>query len=256
MPTNCQVCSGEANSEREITCDFCKDVVHSTCSGLTRNEILCLKAIDRKISFYCTNCNNLKTQVSQLGDIVEKVASLEAKVRELNNLLAQNTFNPNNPKQVSPTEDLISELQERQRREKNIVIFNVEESSKETSSEKRAEDENKVREYIQSLKVNGVNVTNINAYRLGKPSANKIRPIKVILNSSYDAIQILKNKKNNNTGIKVNSDQTPMQREYLRKLQDDLRQMEANGERNKTIKYVNNIPKIIAITHGHQNNLN
>lgn len=39
-----------------------------------------------------------------------------------------------------------------------------------------------------------------------------------------------------------------MQRNYLKKLQDELHQLQKNGDHNKTIKYINNIPKIVPAT--------
>lgn len=41
------------------------------------------------------------------------------------------------------------------------------------------------------------------------------------------------------------ADQTLKQREYLKKIQNELKELERAGHCDKTIKYVDNVPKIV-----------
>lgn len=247
MANKCQVCDQTAQPDKEIICDFCKDAVHTICSGLSRIEIQCLKTKDRRISYYCLNCNSLKNQIAQLKDISSKVASLENELKNLKSCLSEKNTNIENNSTNLCAEDFISELQDRQNRAHNIIVFNVAESLQQNINDRRADDEANIKDILQVFEDNEIDLSNLKMFRLGSRIDGRNRPIKVCLKNPADVLRILKNKnKLRNPIIKIYNDMTPMQREHLKKLQEELRALRNAGDHTKTIKYINNVPKIVS----------
>lgn len=58
-------------------------------------------------------------------------------------------------------------------------------------------------------------------------------------------MEILRNKKKIQSNIKIHADSTLMQRQYLKEIQTQLRKLENDGITDKTIKFIDNIPKIV-----------
>jgi hypothetical protein len=80
---------------------------------------------------------------------------------------------------------------------------------------------------------------------LGKYNGSN-RPIKVILDSEEQAMNILRSKlKLSSQHIKMFGDQTIMQRDTFRELKQELIDRKSRGETDISIKYVRGVPKII-----------
>ncbi|KAJ3651975.1 hypothetical protein Zmor_017979 [Zophobas morio] len=87
-------------------------------------------------------------------------------------------------------DDVLSEIDEHNAKEKNIIIFNMNES------ESAAGDLNLVNDIFKHLDVK-VDTGKIGIFRLGKErSEDKIRPLKIVLNSKDEVGLILKKSKN------------------------------------------------------------
>ncbi|KAK9754638.1 hypothetical protein QE152_g1166 [Popillia japonica] len=134
--------------------------------------------------------------------------------------------------------NIIEELQDRQARESNIIIFNLSKSN----NPNQEETENVIK-ILNSID-NTVNVTNLQLTRLGKFTHEKKRPIKVTLFSKADVLKILKNKKKTDSTIKIQADLTLMQRQYLVELRSKLSDLNKSGA-NKTIRYIRGKPQIV-----------
>ena len=86
----------------------------------------------------------------------------------------------------------------------------------------------------------------ISAFRFPKSLDNKPRPLKVTFDDESVALSVLRNastfaKKN----ITVKNDLTLNQRQYHESVRADLNKRISEGESNLTIRYVDNIPKIV-----------
>lgn len=138
---------------------------------------------------------------------------------------------------------IIDELEDRRNREKNVIIFNLEEAEGENLSDRQSHESNKVTELISSID-DTVDLNNIKYVRLGKYSLDKMRPLKVILSSKDDALKILKSRRKAGEPLKINSDLTPMQRNHLSALRLQLEELNNNGA-NKAIRYVKGKPQIV-----------
>ncbi|KAK5649431.1 hypothetical protein RI129_000460 [Pyrocoelia pectoralis] len=241
MPTKCALCSNNVNPEKEITCDTCGICIHSTCSDLSRAEVQCVLAKDRHISFNCKTC---KKKSTELTNLVTTIEALRKEIEVLKDQVSLNT--QNNSRNIYEKEEIVNEIAERQRRATNIIVFGLPVSEADDVSQSKVNDNSKVTKVIGALA--SVPYDNVKAFRIGRPRTdNKPRPVKVVLKSVNEAISILKNKHKlrdhhlyNN--LNIAADQTPMQREYLNTLRDELLK---KGDPNLTIRYINNIPKIV-----------
>ncbi|KAG5876173.1 hypothetical protein JTB14_017882 [Gonioctena quinquepunctata] len=128
----------------------------------------------------------------------------------------------------------------RMEREKNVIIFGIEETLEIDSIVKDVTAPN-------TVKI-------INTTRLGKPAEYRERPVEVELLNSQDVVAVLRNKskvpKHLFPNIKISSDKTPLQIQELKALHKELdeKKKTAEGKYNYAIKYINNIPKIVTIS--------
>lgn len=146
-------------------------------------------------------------------------------------------------------ENIVSELQDRAQREKNIILVGL----KEPLSSVR----------LERIKMEKIAVTQVltkcypgcpdpvKIIRLGKYNSEKHRPLKVCFENTITRTQILRNK-SMIPDIKVYADQTPLQQEHFKELRLLLQKRQLEGESDIGIKYHNGVPKIMKL---HQKNL-
>ncbi|KAK5644971.1 hypothetical protein RI129_006271 [Pyrocoelia pectoralis] len=183
-------------------------------------------------AFHCDKCTLEKLQV---GELFKIITTLQSEISELKLKLQSPQLD-----NISPgvTEELINEITERQRRASNVIIFNVKESD---------DDTNVINEIVNT--VGGIDTTKLRFFRLGKPTQNKNRPVKILFNGELDAKNVLRNKPkilNKFRDYRIASDQTPSQRNYINELRRTLLSRQEKGETNITIKYIHGIPKIVS----------
>ena len=87
-------------------------------------------------------------------------------------------------------------------------------------------------------------IDNFSIKRLGRKNSSKPRPLCITFNSPSIPIKILKNKHKYSGSARISNDSTVKQRAFLNDLRVKLRDM---NDQNKTIRYVNGIPKIVMI---------
>lgn len=188
---------------------------------------------------------NLKSQITTLTQTVKqnegKITCLQTEIQQLKT--APTASFPSLAK-PAPYENLIFELQERAERSKNIVIAGLAEKHSVNSVERQENDRREVENIIKSINPNCKEVERV--IRLGKYENNKIRPLKVCFASHETVKIILRNKLNVKLdGVRIYSDQTPQQQQFMINLKKELQQRQESGEEDLTIKYIKGIPKII-----------
>ncbi|CAG4956291.1 unnamed protein product [Parnassius apollo] len=175
-----------------------------------------LKTIARVVSFLCVDCKSL---MAQIPNIMKQLEELTKEVHHLR--LRQNML---------VTEGAIQELAERTKRANNIIIYDVPESTSDKPLQRQGHDKEECRKIITCVSKK-VSCDNVKLFRLGKFQAGAPpRPIKVVMKSKNDAIEILRNKTKLDKPSNIKSDQTAMQREYLKYLRDELENRTNNGE--------------------------
>ena len=138
-------------------------------------------------------------------------------------------------------DDIINEIMERQQKAVNIIVYNLPESGKETSTERANDDVDKC---IDIIKKKTPNVTIVKCSRLGKPNKDCPRLIKLQLPSADQVLQVLKSYKVENN-IYLNRDLTIKQRNYTYNIRKEFRSRKAKGENDIVLKYSNGMPKIV-----------
>lgn len=237
MP-KCSKCLADKNENTTFQCDSCHCSLCDKCSGLSGREIQCMQLRERKLLFLCQECEAgfkaVPTLIKQIADLKNDVAELKKLPQKSNNYDIDD---------LEIKEDIVNEFVERNIRRKNVIVFNVQESQK-NSKQDRITDEKNV---ISSLLLpTGFTADNIKTFRLGKFNNEKIRPIKVVFQSEDDALSVLKNKtKINNPDVRIYNDKTKMQLQYYKSLKAKLSALHDSGDTSKSIKYINGRPKIV-----------
>lgn len=173
-----------------------------------------------------------------LSNLVNTVKTLQDQFSKFQHKL------PQDPTLMADPDDIIREVDERSRRSKNIILYNVSETDGMMSS-----DHDVVSNLIKSLPTTApIDLAEVKVFRLGSVNAKNLqkpRPLKVILKNKTDVIDILKNSKHFSNDVKASSDKTIMQRQQWLKLKQQLQALEEKGDNTKTIKYIKGVPKIV-----------
>jgi hypothetical protein len=214
----CSLC--EVNA-RCFPCDACKKSFCKECADLTETEVRAIELKNRRMRFFCKNC----VLIPKLSDMI---SPLQGQVNQL--MLNQQKASPS-----VNEESIINELQDRQNRSKNVIVYNVPESRSSVINQRIVHDNDQIANVINDL---GVSVNVCKVIRLGKSTdKSKPRPIKLICKDSAEALDMLRNKKKCKSDIKIRNDLTKMQRDYMTKILKELSDRKSKGEVNLSLKY-------------------
>lgn len=239
MSINCKACRAPIPAKAiALSCIFCSGVFHIKCVNITKNQYDILISVPGCI-WKCTGCTEKESdnQINN-GELIKAIENLQTTVNMLQEDIKALKNEKKKDNEICSAEMIISEISERQKRERNIIVYKMEESN---------DDVSKVTDIIKRIAPN-VETTNLKAFRLGRSQIKKLLPLKVQLSSREDVFSILKNKaklRELNINVIISTDQTKMQQDYYRKIKSELDGRKDNGEQNIYIKYVNGIPTIV-----------
>ncbi|KAK7866250.1 hypothetical protein R5R35_004074 [Gryllus longicercus] len=244
----CSICNILIHDLKYAICDSCKRPNHYKCAVLSTTEQRCLELkVSRRVKFYCDDCEKglqvLPQVLSTLSALKLEINSLrDAFSKQLQDVTKQAAPLPEN--QSNQLEEMIEEYTDRQRRKKNLIFIDINESDSCDVEVRRKTDLDQVFQVLNSI-TNEQPIIN-STHRLGKKLENKTRPLKVIFQNPDIALSILKRKHLYNGTVRIFSDKTPKQRDYLNQLKLELDRLNSiEGSQEKTIKYINGTPKII-----------
>uniref|UniRef100_A0A8D8UZB1 Uncharacterized protein n=1 Tax=Cacopsylla melanoneura TaxID=428564 RepID=A0A8D8UZB1_9HEMI len=249
----CSVCN---TVDDHIACDKCSNAFCFQCADVTLSEARILKKT--KFKFECTACCNSKDSGSDMTEyaktmnkLVEAINTLQTQVQTIQRQLSESqSNNQNGQPNMKDMDSVIHEMEERDRRAKNIIIYDIEENDSEDTNVRVNHDTQAVANLLTSLDSGDQN--HVKVRRLGKKSnESKPRPLLVTLDSRMVAVSILKNARLKRMKS-IKNDLTLMQREKLESLRNKLKSKHENGEMNWTIKYTNGSPQLCQT----DNNLN
>nr|CAI5845548.1 unnamed protein product [Callosobruchus analis] len=194
------------------------------------------------VNLFQTKITNMEIEIRKISSLQDKVVQLEQQLATLTAKLEESDSKHTSTPQYD--EMLIEELQERQARSKNILMFGIAESS-EKDRVARAQEEKTVVE--NTLRQCSNTADDIKLFRLGKYEPGKVRPIKVMFTSAQTVTEILKNKSkiSNDSSIYIKPDLTKQQREHHKQVIAELERRKQAGEQNLSIRYSNRVPKIV-----------
>ncbi|KOB55113.1 Uncharacterized protein OBRU01_25821, partial [Operophtera brumata] len=175
-----------------------------------------ISALETNLKPMRDDISSMKYQIEDIKSSTEKLSATEAKIitsleTEIENLKI--TAFPQSSSQIFANESIINEVQERERRGKNIIVILKDALS--------------------------INAKVAKVMRLGKLFTGKVRPVKVILESSQVVKEILKNKNKLPENVRVYNDQTPTEKNVLKELSQELVRRKDNDLNEK----VNNLGK-------------
>lgn len=199
---SCVTCSQDVEEEG-VECNWCFRWEHRSCAKLTCEEYTVLSSSSCKIMFFCSLCyarvpfalrvddeqqnleDRLKAVEDKLTKAVEKMDSHSTQPVSTNNESLNSVAN-----NIAAT--LVAEQKDKEKRELNVIVHNIDESSAPSGEERKSEDIAKVSEVIQ--KVLKVPCTITKAFCIGKKK-DKPRLLKVSVQSLEQKSNILRNKR-------------------------------------------------------------
>ena len=220
----CQVCKAPALKAMKTDNDIeqkCKEQFELLSSEL-REEMKSMK--DRIDSLEKKNDPpNLKQTISEL--IQEKLSEIkgsgESSERTYANVVAGADGTKKDNSQI--VKDSIGEINDRERRKLNIIIYNVEESKSDDLEERKKHDLKEANDLVKEIGVNDrVNISRpVRLFKSKKPEhVNKPRPLRVMVESEEQRRLILQGLKNVEEGKKsklktifMKRDMTPLERQ-------------------------------------------
>lgn len=219
-----------------VDCCVCKMSFIHSCVDLTITEIRTIKT-KKGLSWSCKNCNTLSSAISELkAAILSLQADLQLKS------VNDDMF-----------EMMLSELNERNIRKQNVVIFNVKEVNSLDGAQRQNHDIDVVRDVLSTVS-SGIDLRHIEVQRIGRyiENGNRHRPIKVKLNNAKDVHTVIRNTSKlrasqSYNSINISLDRTRRQLDYYKKIKAELDSRVERGETNLKIKYKQGIPTIVSL---------
>lgn len=266
------------DAEKSISCDKCLRWYHQPCTDLSTDdmEYLCTKA-KASVVWLCTDCtqtsggerakihnleSTIRAQSLKLDKMMELIGSMKEKViEEVSGILEKkfeqkiqettekfenkisDTSKNIDSKMSEKVEEKVEEMEEREKRALNLILWNIPESKAITKAEikqndlKTAED---IFRKIVDLDSDEISETT----RLGKKLENgKPRGLRIKVKNLDTKRDILRNAKHVNKRdtakedrIYINADQTPAERDLHKKLRAELKEKTNNGETDLIIR--------------------
>lgn len=200
--------------------------------------------------------SDIATIKTEMSTIKAGLSVLEPRVSKVEDRLTtiENKIEMTSTSKPSDLETTIAEMNERARRSKNIMVFNLAESSAADVQTRMRSDLDMVnklfKHFMPSFTTDG-----IKTFRVGKkhPGSVKPRPLKVILSNQSDVAEFLRNFSADAaaqvhqafSSVRVSRDRTPCESKHLQTLNSELKERVSKGESNLTIKFINNVPQIV-----------
>lgn len=242
MATVCSHCNTTTESHKLVTCSVCKKFFKFSCVDLTSSEARNIN-VKKGLTWSCPKCrqigndiNDLKGLIVQLRDEIQCFKETRMQAPNLNSC---------------QFEEIIQEIDQRQKRKKNVIIFGSSESGN-SVTEMQGQDKQFVSEILVHSDIPDININDIQISRLGKPNSNKSRPLRLIMPNEKVVTSFIKShqKIRRNQKFKkltIASDKTHMEMEYYHSLKKELKRRQDAGEMNLVIKYRRGIPTIMEL---------
>lgn len=251
MPDNktCSCCDKPTEPHLLLRCCVCFKHFFHACVNITSSEVRVINS-KKSVQWTCIPCEKVGRDVNSLR---AAVVALQGEIKELRQIkesacsvsISDDAF-----------EEIISELDDRQSRKQNIIIFGVPEQRSDLGKEERQLAEEAAVDDILKVVSPDVNYRQLQRFRLGRFNLNatRPRPLKIKLECEkfvHDVIRRAKTLKNspNHNNISLAFDKTFRQIAYYNKVKTQYNERVNKGENNISIKFVRGIPKIV-------NNLN
>lgn len=245
----CQTCvaaGGEDISLKEAVVDLQRSVKDFTSLSIKVNEIydVNLPEIRGDVDALKAGQEHLRAQFELFSrKICEDVTELQGEHKSLldSRKLSAST------EVSSEVQTVISEIEDRGRRENNLLVFNVPENC---GGDGLSLDVKAVEDILSGIKNIETSFNSRNVKRVGEFCNTKIRPILVKMISRSDVTTCLINWRIVPKHIRLSADLTVCQRETYKRLKikaNDYNRVNRDGESVKIVKFVKGNPKILTV---------
>ncbi|KAG5888126.1 hypothetical protein JTB14_019897 [Gonioctena quinquepunctata] len=187
---------------------FIEQITDSMSNEIAKSVKQQLDTFEKKVDELKSNIHDVEIEhgkvVKKLND---KIDLLSAKVND-SSVAFQNPI------------QIISEITEIKQQENNIIMFGIPEDDT---------DQDAIVKDVVKIIIPDFEMTGSKIHRLGKPSAGKTRPLKIIMPTSSKHSQLIRNNKKIQAvdrfrDVYIKPDQTVMQRELFIRLRQELRE--------------------------------
>jgi len=236
------------HNSKYVKCDACEKPFHQGCTDMHKEAFDYVMKNSHRVNWNC-ECNlEAAETIRSMYRVLKKVDDMEkdftTKLNELRALVEENTLKItklNSTEQMGnpliqkshEAQNVIWEIEERKRRQNNLVIFGISESDSKDRDEKTKFDIEQVQEVCKDIGVKAEKSDIDNIFRLGRKSEGKIRPILLRLNSTEKKVEILNRKnilKETTPDVKIVHDCTPKQREHDKQAYEEARKNNTSEE--------------------------
>lgn len=236
----CTCCNGDFEQNKMVTCGICKKPFSYACVKLTQSEAKAINNTNKNLSWTCEKCLPLGEDIASLKQVV---INLQKEIADFKNLKV------NNKLEDFQFEEIIHEIQEREKRKHNLIIYGVKEEPNQNSEERLTQEHLHITDMFSAVSVDSdvTKLTRLGAY---DPSKRSPRPLKITLRKEEDVHKMIKKARTikgieRYKHINISLDRTPKQIELYKKVKTELDSRKNDGEENIRIKYVKGIPQIV-----------
>lgn len=214
----------ESKQNRSVQCGLCTLWYHCDCVHLTKAESDFLGNSVENIHWFCNACNCLaKPVLGRLSSIETKLEALDQQVKCLEAAPMTTHTAEGSP---SLSETCATEVMDRMRRAKNVIVFGITETDDITVE---------IGDLLQHAGV--VDQPIEPPLRLGKQTSDKHRPVLIKLSNETDKWTIVKAPhRDTKANVFAKPDLTPQQRAQNTKLRAELKSRRTAGETEIAIR--------------------
>ena len=218
----CKICSGSlSSSDRSLSFSAIEQIFEQLSKLKTDLKLELAKMIDDK--FQQTN-----DRISVMESNIQK---LQIEVNHINGALPKTEISTN-------VNEVVNEINDRVERSKNVLIFNVPESTERMAEDRVKSDLNHISSILDPL---GSFPQPRKILRLGSPKPNATRPLNLIFENNEEAQSVLRsNKVNPNKLRQFRPDLTKLQRESNTAVFKEFNDRKSKGEDNIALSFKNN----------------
>lgn len=250
----CITCNKDVGEEA-VLCQWCNKWEHRVCADINTSEYKILTNSSKKIMFFCSRCHlkvplalkledkdaslssdyeALRKAIDDVAIKIDKLSSSESDLQRHITTAGQQLLNvSNSPSSVAT--NIVKELEDKERRKNNLIFYNVPEPP--TPSWKADSD------FVVNLckATYDFEIQVVKAFRLGKKTTNKCRPLLIRLNDDELKSKILTKSYllrsiSPYEEIYISTDKTKAEQAKHKLLVEELKARRAKGEANIIIR--------------------
>ncbi|CAH1957524.1 unnamed protein product [Acanthoscelides obtectus] len=178
-PSNliCACCNKSFKLNMMIKCTVCMKAFRHLCVNLTIDEVNILNDQSKGHSWSCSSCRNINNQIN---DLKKLILSLRDDIKAINGATTHD------PKDSFVFEELIEEINDRNSRKRNVIIFGLPGHDQADVPQTRlTKDKSQVVDVLKVVNLN-VHANEVKPLRFGRFDQSKCRPIKLSLKDEDD----------------------------------------------------------------------